>query len=467
MKSKFNTIAKVIAIFALLPVIARSFAEDAADAQHANIGMVNIAAVAKESSPVDAKWFADAGLGLFVHFGIASVGGRQDLSWAMIKNAPFNAQNHGVLTPNAYYYLAKQFHPATTNFNKWLKAAKDAGFGYVVLTTRHHDGFALWPSDYGELSTKNYMGGQDIVKEFVESCHKHNLKIGFYYSSPDWYRERDYKSWGFETKGTSESPHLDMNHQLMTSLPPFPADFAANTGAYINGQLRELLTRYGPIDYLWFDGSQKGVMSQAEIRKMQPAILINDRQHGSGDVMTARYEGGFPSKNPQFLWEHCFSMVGAWGYTKPVHCKPAEIIIEKLARSRTWGGNVLANFGPQPNGDMPPEYYQCLNDLKSWMDWAAPAVVGVQSGLYPEKCSAPVTISGDNWFVFLLPKKTGDTNMDENIILKAKGSPKSIIGLRTGVTFVAKADVEGFSIQVPKSLRTDSVDILKIEWEHR
>lgn len=445
--------------FTLCSGFGRIFGQDAAEAQHDIIGVSKSEVKTAFKSQADTTWFKQAGLGLFIHFGIASVGGHQDLSWSMIKDTPWNKHNLDVLTPNAYYALANNFNPTNYNPDEWLKAAKEAGFGYAVMTTRHHDGFALWPSAYGDLNIKQFMGGRDLVKEFVEACRRNGLRVGFYYSSPDWYHERDYKTWGYNTKGTPESPHLDMNHQPVTALPKRPADFEAETAAYLNGQIHELLTQYGQIDYLWFDGSQKGVMSLAEIKKLQPAILINDRQHGSGDVMTAQYEGKLPKERPHFLWEHCFSMVGAWSYTKPVHCQPAESIEEKLAKCRTWGGNVLADFGPQPDGDMPPEYYQCLTQLKVWMEWAASAVVGVQPGPYPEKCNVPMTVNGDSWYAFLPTVKAGDQTQ---IILKTTAIPQAACLLQTGRALPITSIADGFSITVPTELITNSVNIVKI-----
>ena len=278
---------------------------DAAGAQHEEIGVAKNAtepgtAVAGEVAP----WFSERGLGLFVHFGLPSVAeGYYDLSWSMMKETGYDKQLQGKnkLSPNQYYALAKRFNPTHFNPDKWLGAAREAGFGYAVFTTRHHDGFALWPSDLGDLSTKNFMGSRDLVREYVDACRKNGLKVGLYYSPPDWYRERFYRSWGYHSKGTPEAPHLGTDHQPVTFLAVKPPEFEKTTAEYLNGQLRELLTRYGQIDYLWFDGSAKGVMSQEEIRKLQPGIVMNDRQHGRGDVVTEGYECKLPKERPARL----------------------------------------------------------------------------------------------------------------------------------------------------------------------
>lgn len=316
-------------------------------------------------------WFAKSGLGLFVHWGLASIPGNLDLSWGMMRNTTWDAElnNQNKLAPAAYYALAKQFNP--TNFcpERWLKAAKDAGFGYVVLTTRHHDGFALWPSKFGDLNVGKFLPGRDLVGEYVQACRKVGMKVGFYYSPPDWYYHRAYQSFGFNSKGTPESPHLGLNWEPLASLPQAPPDVEDGYIKYVNGQITELMTWYGPIDYLWFDGTAgPKVISQDQIRKLQPGIIINDRQHLHGDVVTCGYEETLPATRPGGWWEHCFSMVGAWGYTKPVHYKPASLLIGRIAQVSALGGNVLANYGPQPDGNMPDEFYQQMAELKQWRD---------------------------------------------------------------------------------------------------
>ena len=181
-------------------------------------------------------------------------------------------------------------------------------------------------------------------------------------------------------KGTVESPHLGLNHEPV-QLPERPADFEDRYVAYVNGQIEELLTWYGPIDYLWFDGSAgPKVLSLEQIRKLQPGIIVNDRQHGRGDVVTSHYEYKLPDARPAGWWEHCFSMVGAWGYTKPEHCAPTSLLLSKLARVRTWGGNVLANYGPRPDGEMPDCFYRNMAEMKDWMAHSGTSLVGRRAG---------------------------------------------------------------------------------------
>ncbi|MEN6574982.1 MAG: alpha-L-fucosidase [Phycisphaerales bacterium] len=438
----------------------------AASDQHGVIGVA--AAQASDPEPVASRdpWFPQAGLGMFIHWGLASIPGNLDLSWGMMKNTPWDAgaQNRNKLTPAAYFALAEQFNPTNYHPDRWLKAAREAGFGYAVLTTRHHDGFALWPSKHGDFNTRTYLGGRDLVREYVDACRRQGLKVGFYYSPPDWHFGRQYQSFGYGSKGTAESPHLGLNHEPV-ELPERPADFEDRYVAYVNGQIEELLTWYGRIDYLWFDGSAgPKVLSIEDIRKLQPGIIVNDRQHGRGDVVTSHYEYQLPGARPAGWWEHCFSMVGAWGYTKPERCDSANVLISKLAQVRTWGGNVLANFGPRPDGEMPDCFYRCMAEMKDWMDHSGTSFVGVQAGPYPDKCNVPVTVRGTTWFAHVLPKTADGPGPDGTIVLTGTGRPKRAILFATAKELAVGVHDDKFTIEVPSELRGESDNVVSIEW---
>ena len=438
----------------------------AATDQHRVIAVAATLKDGSDSVVTPEHWFAQAGLGLFIHWGLASIPGNLDLSWGMMKNTPWDAsaQNRNKLAPAAYFALARQFNPTNYHPDRWLKAAKEAGFGYAVLTTRHHDGFALWPSKHGDFNVGMYLDGRDLVREYVEACRRQGLKVGFYYSPPDWHFEREYRSFGYGSKGTAAAPHLGLNHEPV-ELPRRPADFEDRYVAYVNGQIEELLSWYGPIDYLWFDGSAgPKVLSIEQIRTLQPGIIVNDRQHGRGDVMTGHYEYRLPEARPAGAWEHCFSMVGAWGYTKPERCSPTSLLIAKLARVRTWGGNVLANYGPRPDGEMPDCFYQGMAELKDWMAHSGTSLVGVEPGPYPDKCNVPVTVRGRTWFAHLLPKTSEGPASEGTVVLTGTDQPRRATILASGRELTVTGSSDKFTIEVPKELRTELDDVVRIEW---
>lgn len=325
----------------------------------------------------DARWFPEAGLGLFLHWGIHSVAGAQP-SWAMIKDYPY-AGPVPLYPPDRYYALADQFDPQNFHPERWLRAAKEAGFEYAVLTAKHHDGYALWPSRYGNFSTAQYLDGRDLVGEYVEACRAVGLKVGLYFSPRDWrYPDFPVSPHGFDHNRRDERPTIDD--------PEANRRAGRSFFAFTIAQLHELLTRYGKIDLIWFDGMNDwngGINTNSRavygwMRSLQPGLVINDRwdkvqdpDSTGGDVAFgdfSTHEIRHATTLPDGWWEHCdLWATGTWGYSREVRFEDTEWLIENLIRARKWGGNLLANVGPQPDGEMPPEFYTACRELQAWM----------------------------------------------------------------------------------------------------
>ena len=316
----------------------------------------------KRNDHPDAQWFPDAGLGLFLHWGISSVHGGIEISWGMVKNTPWDKplENWNKITPNEYFKLADRFAPALYNPDKWLRAAADAGFRYAVLTTRHHDGYAMWPSVYGDFGTSTHMGGRDLVGPFVEACRANGLKVGLYYSPPDWYFSRHHMSFNYS------GDILGLDHEQIGTLPERPEEFDSDLNRHISGQVDELLTRYGKIDVLWFDGVAPDAIPFSRFREMQPGMVVNERMHGFGDFSTA--ECKMPETRLQGWWEMCdmFTM-NAWGYTDTEQYHSTEFMFSRFIKARGWGGNYLLNAAPRPDGEMPAIFYERMKEWKEKM----------------------------------------------------------------------------------------------------
>lgn len=333
--------------------------------QHDLIGIVKQEEVKgfKPNKHPDTEWFRKGGnVGLFVHFGVSSIHGNIDLSWGMMMNTPWDSHenNKNKLEQNKYFKLANSFNPENYNPKKWLKAAKEAGFTYAVLTTKHHDGYALWPSESGEFDTGKYMNGRDLVGEFIKACRECGLKVGLYYSPPDWYYLKDIMPFEyFSFKKWNESPN-NMTVEIKKE--------------YVNKvhrQIIELLTNYGKIDILWFDGVMTGiphdkVISFEEMRTLQPGILVNERLHGYGDFVTPER---IVTEIPEKVWEKCeiWEDGDTWGYTEGKKLKSAKWLYDECKSVFSKGGNYLLNVPPSPNGDMSEEFYLRLNEFKKLM----------------------------------------------------------------------------------------------------
>ena len=430
----------------LLAMVSLAAADQAADGQASALGQETPKNIGTNRHP-DAQWFPDAGLGLFIHWGLASVGATGDLSWGMLANKPWKDQT---VTPETYYGWAKQWKPDHVDYDDLLGKAKAAGFTYAVMVTKHHDGFTLWPSNFGDLGTKGSLGGRDFVKEFVSACHKHGLKVGLYYSPPDWWFDRHYKSFAYR------GPALDMNHQPM-KLALKPADHETKHKALVAGQVTELLTNYGKIDLLWFDGG-KGEIPNTTVRKLQPGIVINRRNGGGGDYGDT--EGKLPTKRFKGWFETCETCWPAnkWSYTEGAGWDTAPQVIEELVRLRAWGGNLLANLGPKGDGSLPEPAATAWGEMAAWMKHSRESVIGADPGPFPEQVNTPVTTRANVAYVHFLP------GFNEAVVWKNARTPKQATLLRDGSKVEVVATGGTLRIELPASRRSDNVDVVKLEF---
>jgi alpha-L-fucosidase len=309
----------------------------------------------------DAQWFPDAGLGLFLHWGIHSVVGVQ-ASWAMINDYPASGEIR--LTVDDYYAQADTFDPKNYDPERWLAAAYKAGFRYAVLTTKHHDGYTLWPSDFGEIGVKSCLGGRDLVQPFVDACRSTGMKVGLYFSFADW-RYTGY-------------PMLDVDfdfnkrEQYHPISPEEDAALFEEFYRFTLGQISELLTRYGTIDLLWFDGVKwrdrdaealRSLETIRHIRDIQPGIIVNNRWGKVGDYVTPEYQ--FPEEPPGTWWESCFASGYHWGYNEDAYLLKASWISDMREKCMNWDGNFLVDIGPAPDGSMQQKFYDVCGELAS------------------------------------------------------------------------------------------------------
>jgi alpha-L-fucosidase len=412
--------------------------------QHAQIGVIATAQSGSHTQHADAQWFPEAGLGLFLHWDIGSVRYLETswpmiagtgLSWArpprVIRDDPaefariVREQDYNLdgrrpqITPNGYWALAKEFNPTNFHPEVWLKKAKAAGFKYAVLTTKHHNGFALWPSAFGGFNTKDTpMNGRDLVKEYVEACRAAGLKVGFYFSGPDWHFDRAFMNYiygGSAAKYRGKLPELGPDHEprVVTRTAEEIAAHHAALKEMVCGQIEELLTRYGKIDVMWFDGGpshpERGAIFPLErIRALQPGIVVNPRFHGRGDFITP--EGHLPEGlhlKADEWGELCSCWAGSWSYTRRPY-RPFSDVIGELVRCRAAGINNLLDIGPMADGNLEPAAYENMEKLEAWMKVNGEAVHGTRALPGPERASVPAAAKGPVRYLYLLPGKSGE-----------------------------------------------------------
>ena len=400
----------------------------------------------------NAQWFPEAGFGLFMHWGIHSVAGIQP-SWSMIKDYPYGTDKteyHG----EGYYTLLEKFNPQNYDPDKWIEAAAKAGMTYAVITVKHHDGYALWPSEFGKMSTKQYMDGRDLIRPYIDACRKYGLKVGLYFSPRDW--------------GYSGYP-VSLEHKVPYIHPP-GIDNTRNQRNfnrfynYTVGQLSEILTRWGKIDLLWFDGMGwlgindiRTEETLAWVRLLQPHIVINNRWGGEGDYITPEWQ--LPVKAPEGWWENCISWSGHWGYSPDTPVEPNSWVMKKLVEVRSWGGNFLLNIGPAPDGTMRPEYYERTDELARWMAHSRESLIGAEPVKEWKKFSnVPITQRENLWYVHVLPDHDGEIT----ILDVPKPSKVQLLRTKTPLTFSCEG--RKITLTLPDTLRTDLNDVIEIHW---
>lgn len=494
MKFKYHVLTTFI-VLAAFSSFAQNKENETAKVEHSMINVVEKAAGTNPSKHPDAQWYPEAGLGLFIHWGLSSVRDL-DASWPMItgwglssikldsaemarviRERHYNINDvRPVLTPNEYWSAAKNFNPQNYDADKWMKAAKKAGFTYAVLTTKHHEGFAMWPSNYGNFSTNNYMGGRDIVKPFIDACRKYGIKVGLYFSPPDWYFEREYKSFRRPSPNNPGFPELDadLNPRTTKPDPEQLKQHKAEYAAMIRGQILELLTNYGKIDLLWFDGrapidNPSGVVTQEEIRKLQPGIVINPRMHGTGDFKT--FERTPPSKDPGEIWaEFCNPWTNSWANSNTIPFRSNAFILGQFVTMRSWGVNYLPSVGPKADGSMPDAVYQNMKVVENWMKSNGKSVKNTKQLPIGEWASVPATASGNFRYLFAIPefKEKGMYEKDRlpakdtTLVLKSVSKPKSVILLGSKKELKFTYSDDQIVIQLPAALRTELVDVVQV-----
>jgi alpha-L-fucosidase len=466
--------------------------------EQAGIGVENSTKpVAAHTMHADAGWFPDAGLGLFIHWGISSVRAI-NISWPMIpgralaktkvsaeereriiRESDFNLNGKvPEITPNEYWTMAKGFNPQKYDPDKWLKAAKEAGFTYAVLTTRHHEGFALWPSAYGDFDTRNFMGGRDLVKDYVEACRRNGLKVGLYYSPPDWYFDRDYMTflYGGAARMNPEFPSLgpDLRPRTSQRSEAEKVKHQAEYAALVKGQVEELLTRYGKIDLLWFDGKPpipngNNVITVERIRELQPGIVINPRLHGRGDFIT--YERTLATDKIVTGWaEFCNTWTNSWPHVAGAPFRANGYVLGQYVKSRSLGINYLLGVGPMSTGEFTLQIYQNMAVVADWTKQNGAAVRGTKPLPLGEAASVPATVSATTRYLFLLPQfKDGGAYdkdllpaVDTTVTLKGVSRPTAVRLLGSGKTLKYDYADNGVTVQVPADVRTKLVDVVEV-----
>jgi len=401
--------------------------------------------------------FQDAKFGLFIHWGVFSILG--DAEWVM------NNQNIKV---KDYTRLMHFFNPTEFNAHDWVSMAKNAGMKYITLITRHHDGFSMWDTKYSDFNIMNTPYHEDVVKMIADECHKQNMKIFLYYSLLDWRRD-DYSYWTGRTgQGTGRTVHGDWNDYIK----------------FMENQLTELLTNYGKINGVWFDGywdqtAPEGAKDRTPmvdwhlpeiyslIHKIQPQCLIGNNHHMApitGEDFQM-FEKDLPGQNKsglsfqkpseQLPLETCETMNNSWGFNiKDNNYKSVNTLVHYIVNAAGRNANFLLNVGPQPNGIIQQEFQDTLKEIGKWMDKYGESIYGTRGNIMPAQDWGVVTSKDKKVFVHILKD-----SVQPIVIEGIKGKIKScqLLGQNQNVKYqqnknVVTIKLDGISMMEPDTI---------------
>lgn len=350
------------------------------------------------------EWWRDARFGLFIHWGLYSVpagtykGERVDGlgEWIM---------NNAKIPVEEYEKFAPQFNPIGFRADEWVRLAKNAGMKYIVITSKHHDGFCLWDSkvtDYDVMDATPFK--RDILLELSQACKKQGVKLCFYHSIMDWHHP------------DAQAPFWPNYNDTSKSNP----NFGRYVDTYLKPQLTELVTNYGPLGVLWFDGEwiqdwtePQGKDLYAYLRGLQPSLIINNRvgkgrQGMEGLSKGDDYAGDFgtpeqqvpPEGLPGVDWETCMTMNDTWGFKSyDENWKSVEELIHTLADVASKGGNFLLNVGPTPEGLIPQPSVERLQEVGKWMAVNGESIHGTTASVIGRPEWGRCTVKGDKLYL--------------------------------------------------------------------
>ena len=388
--------------------------------------------------------FQDRKFGIFLHWGIYSM--LADGEWVM---------HNRHIDRDEYAKLAAGFYPSQFDAREWAQLFKEAGAKYVTFTSRHHDGFSMWAtkaSPYNIVDATPYK--KDVVKALAEACREQGLKLHFYYSHMDWQRT------DYPTGSCKNCPH-----------DPATTNWESYY-AFMNRQLTELLTNYGPIGAIWFDGMWDHKEKEfdwrlkeqyALIKRLQPTCLIGNNHHGQpiGLEDFQLFEQDLPGQNTagfngeevisQLPLETCMTMNNTWGYSiTDNNYKSGDELIRKLVTAAGMNANFLLNIGPRPDGKLPDQAVERLKQIGEFMKANGSTIYGTRGGCVPPQAWGVTTQKGKNLFIHILNK------VEEGQILlpltEQKLSKVSMFSDGTPLKF--KRDKEGYRIFLPKQPET-------------
>jgi len=387
------------------------------------------------------EWFQDARFGMFIHWGASSVLG--DGEWVM---------NNTNIYVEDYKKLQDIFNPQKFDAKKWVSVAKQAGMKYITFITRHHDSFSNWDTKFSDWKITNTPYGKDVLKQLAEECRKQDMKLFFYYSLLDWYRTDYQYETGRTGQGTGREEKGDWNDYIQ----------------FMKNQLTELLTNYGDVAGVWFDGHWDQVTynettkkwegeSKVDwhydeiyslIHKLQPKALIGNNHHlapiaGEDFQM---FERDLPGSNTtgwgtdvnlisKLPLETCETLNGSWGFDiTDRKYKSAKELVHLLTKAAGLSANLLLNIGPLPNGEIQEEFVSRLDSVGKWMNKYGESIYGTKGDIVRNENWGTFTRKGNIVYMHVLDEDARNITIPDFPFKKIKKCTSAVNGKKVEAT---------------------------------
>ena len=350
-----------------------------------------------EPTTGDTSWFTHDRFGLFIHWGAYSLAARHE--WVRQRER---------IREEDYQKYVDHFYPDLYDPNVWAREAKNAGMKYFVVTTKHHEGFCLWDSALTDYKATRTPYGQDVLAPMVEAFRAQDFKVGFYHSLIDWHHP-DFPVDGLHAQRDDEEFKTANQERDI-----------AKYRAYLHGQTRELLTRFGKVDVMWFDFSYPGRVWGGKgrddwgsedlarmVRELQPNVVLNDRLDlpGAADIQTPeQYQprGWMMRDDKPVVWEACQTLTGSWGYDRDnLDWKPVDLLIRMLVDAVSKGGNLLLNVGPNGRGEFEQRALERLRGIGEWMRLHGRSIYGCSASDLTPPVDCRYTQNGNRLYLHL------------------------------------------------------------------
>jgi alpha-L-fucosidase len=405
------------------------------------------------------EWWREARFGLFIHWGLYAIPAGE---WKGQTNHAEWIRETAQIPIEEYDKFVGQFNPVKFDADAWARVAKDAGMKYIVITSKHHDGFCLFDSKYTDYDVMSTPFKRDILKELSDACRRHGLKMCFYHSIMDWHHPGYLPRRSWETRSAEG------------------ADFGRYV-QHLRNQVTELLTNYGEIGVMWFDGQWESTWTHEYGQplydlclKLQPTVIVNNRvDKGGGEGAGFAGDFGTPEQYipdtglPGVDWETCMTMNRHWGYNKNDHdWKSSRDLIRMLVDIASKGGNYLLNIGPTAEGTFPEPCVERLRDIGRWMKVNGDAIYGTSAsplgGLAWGRCTAKTEAGKTTLYLHVF-----DWPKDGKLRLEGVGN--AVIGARLlakpSAALAARRDESDIVIDLPVAAPDQICSVVALEIE--